>query len=145
MKIFRYVTRMLTQTIYTVLLIYFFSADNNFEYHFTVNWFIIWLGVSWLCQFYLMRFPKLLIGPDSSIQQLGAKQRLADHTRNHKADKWGPANTYNLGDTVDSAENESDSLVYSVIVHLLYNLLGPLIFIIVFGFHWYQKNHDPKK
>lgn len=142
MKVFRYIARMITQTIYAALLIYFFSADNNFEYHFTINWFIIWLLVSWLCQFYLMRFSKLLIGPNSSIQQLGAKYRLNDHMRNHQRDKWGAVNTYNMSDTIDSAENDSDSFLYSIVIHLVYSLLGPLIFIIVFGFHWYKKNQQ---
>lgn len=88
MKTFRYITRMITQTVFTVLLIYFFSADNNFKYHFTINWFMIWLVVSWFCQFYLMRFSKLLVGPDLSVQQLGAKNRLADYKYNHQRDKW---------------------------------------------------------
>lgn len=141
MKTFRYITRMITQTVFTVLLIYFFSADNNFKYHFTINWFMIWLVVSWFCQFYLMRFSKLLVGPDLSVKQLGAKNRLADYKYNHQRDKWGAVNADTTDDALNSSESYSDSLYFSIMIHLIYSLLGPLIFIIVFSFHWYRNTH----
>ncbi|MGX7032338.1 hypothetical protein [Pediococcus argentinicus] len=126
----RYIFRMILQTIFVGLLVYFFNADSNMVFHFQWGVFTIWLLISWISQFWLMKYDRIF--PSFSFQ--GSEDTLK------KADNPTVVTSgtqYRLG-------QDQINFGAAIVLYILSALLGPIILLVRIGLDSYLRSRDRK-
>lgn len=114
MKIFDYF-RLLWRLIIFGLLIYFFNADNNMAFHFSWNFFTIWLIISLLCQPFLLNLKGL-------FSDVSFKKAPLKNGTHHPSVLQASYDTATQDDAIEFAG--------SFVLSIMTVLLGPLVLLV---------------
>lgn len=127
-----YFYKIFEQTVFFAIFLVFFNLDKNNHFRMTLNFPNVWLGISWLSQFYLCK-KKLWSLKNISFLQKGAKATQIEHLKKHKKDKWGDSSFVNQHNNMTiqryALQDSNFDSMANLFIRIGYVLLGPLVFL----------------
>lgn len=125
-----YIHKVIEQSIIMLFLIAFFNIDNTNHLNVRLNFYNIWLFLSWICQFYIVK-RKIWSLSNLSFLQLGARITQQEHAKYHIKDKWGDNSYANVQHNLSTQRlalwDTNFDMTVNFFIRIGYALLGPII------------------